>query len=144
MRADRLDDLVADRVVHAERTHRLLKNESDAPATNRANGLALGIERRQLLLPRCAGVEQHLARHDVARPVDQPQDGPCGQALAAAAFAHDAQHAASMEIEADAIEGARRAGVLDEVNHQVAHGQDVALSINHRGPPRRAGRRPGS
>src|SRR4029078_3241323 len=91
MVAHRLYDLVADRVVHAECAHRLLEDQADLATAHLADRVALGIERCQRLLLRCAGIEQHLARDDAARPVDQTQDSPRGQALAAATLAHHAE-----------------------------------------------------
>ena len=64
VRAHRLDDLVADGVVHAERGHRLLEDQPDPAAAHRAHGLAFGVERRQILLFRRTWIEQHTARGD--------------------------------------------------------------------------------
>jgi hypothetical protein len=131
-------------VVHAERGHRFLKNQPDAAAAHRPHGTPLGIERGQILLFGRAGIEQHAARGNAAGPVDQPQDGARGDALAAAAFADHAEHPSGVQIEADAVERANAAGVLDEIHHQVTHRQRMARSVHgfsHKDRPHRAPRR---
>ena len=56
-------------------------------------------------------------------------------------FADDAQRLAREQIERGAVHRAHGALVGEEIRLQVAHGQD---RLSHTGPPRRAGRRPGS
>ena len=58
---------------------------------------------------------------DAARPLDELQDRPHRDALAAAAFADDAEHLAGHDVEADAVDGAHQALVQGEGDAQVAH-----------------------
>ncbi|MEA2961297.1 MAG: hypothetical protein QOI46_1395 [Alphaproteobacteria bacterium] len=62
-------------------------------------------------------------------------------ALAATAFADHAEHPPGVKIETHAVQRADRAGVLDEVDDQVTHGQDMARvvhGLSHRDRPHRA------
>ena len=94
---DRLDDLVAHRVHGAERGHRLLEDRARSPPPRIARISALfGLELRQVdHRPARAGAAGRRNRisplDDPARPVDDPQDRARGDALAAAALAHDAE-----------------------------------------------------
>ena len=65
--AHRLHDLVADRVVHAERAHRLLEDQADLAAAHLADRVACGIERGQS--PAAAARRDRAApRRDTMRP----------------------------------------------------------------------------
>src|SRR5262249_18327795 len=102
---DRLNDLAADRVHGTERGHRLLEDERDLPAADRAHLLAIRLELREIDHRGRAAVagrpsEPDLAVDDSARPIDDAQDRARGDALAAAAFADDAERAAGRHVEA--------------------------------------------
>ena len=106
--ADRLDDLVADGVHRAERGHRLLEDQRDLAAADRAHLAAVGGRARPGRS--CVAVRrasrQDLAADDAARAVDDAQDRLGGDALAAAALADDAERLAGADVEADAVDGA--------------------------------------
>src|SRR5205814_5262133 len=103
-----LHDLVADRVIVAERHHRLLEDQRDLLAADRAHFSAIGrefceIDRRGT----AAGpLQPDLAGFDPPWLVDNAQYAARRDALAATAFADDAECAARAHIEADAVNGA--------------------------------------
>ena len=137
---DRLGDLVADGVMLAEAGHRLLEDQCDlrpADAAHRRLRQGREVDRRAAALR----AQQDLPAHHPAGAVDDAQDGAGGDALAAAALANHAEGAALEHVEIDAIHGAHDALAAMELGMQVADGQD---RVSHKGPPRRAGRHPGS
>ena len=76
------------------------------------------------------------------RAIDDAQDRPCGDALAAAALTDDAERRALRHVEADAVDRVHGALVLREVRLQTANGQEQA--IVHMDPRRPGARRQGS
>ena len=120
MLAHDLRDLVADGVVHAERRHRLLEDQSDPAAAHRAHLAAMRVERREVerLLPVTAA-QPDVPGHDAPGPVDDAQDGARGDALATAALTDDAERAAAVHVEADAFQRANDALVLVKLDHQI-------------------------
>ena len=152
---DGLDDLVAHRVHRAEGGHRFLRDQRDLAAADVAHRRAA---RRQLgevdhlaalFLAGRAAAEADLARGDASRQLDELQDRLHGHALAAAAFAHDAQHLPGHDVEAGAVDGAHQPLVEREGDFQVAHreqrgwGVGVHRFLNgYKGRRHRAARRP--
>ena len=141
---DRLDDLRADRVHRAERRHRFLRDQRDLGAAQVAHhaGRAAGGARGRSVCR--ASAIQDLAAGDAAGRIDQLQDRPHRHALAAAAFADDADDLAGEHVEAHAIDRAHRAFVQSERHAQVAHAQQrrSAQLSGCRDRRHRAGRRP--
>ena len=119
---DRLDDLVADRVHRAEGGHRLLRDQRDLARRGcRASPAPRGGSLREIdRLRAVAPAEADLARGDAAGPFDQLQDRLHGHALAAAAFADDAEHLAGHDVEAGAVDGAHQPLVHREGDAEVA------------------------
>jgi hypothetical protein len=102
---DRLHDLIADRIVVAERGHRLLKNQRDLLATDRANLVAFRVQLRQVYLGTIGRVVDDLAADDLGRPWDDPQHRLSRHRLAAPAFTDQRQRLALADMEADTIDG---------------------------------------
>src|SRR6185436_2063757 len=74
---------------------------------------------RRRLLQQVFAVEQHLAGGDAARRLrDEAHDRERGDALAAARFADDAERAAALEPEVDAVHGPHLAALRGEVRAQ--------------------------
>ena len=92
---ERLGNLAADGVDRVERRHRLLQDQADLAAADRAHRPL--VERQQV-----AAVEADGAADDPSRRVDQAQDRQRGQRLAAARLADQGQRLAGVEREADA------------------------------------------
>src|SRR5262249_20612656 len=125
---DGLDDLIADRMDGAERGHRLLKNEGDLSAPDGAHLTAVRVVLAHIDNPITTGVvyplapqEENLPRDDAAGSIDDAQDRPSGDALAAAAFPDNAKRAPWKHIEAGPINRLDDALVLREVRFQLAH-----------------------
>ena len=97
-------------------------------------------ERRARSIARGAAAIQDLAAGDAAGRIDQLQDGPHRHALAAAAFADDADDLAGEHVEAHAVDRAHRAFVQAERHAQVAHAQQRFSGCRDR--RHRAGHRP--
>ena len=69
--------------------------------------------------------EQHLAADGARRALgQQAHDRQRGQALAAARFADQAQHLATAQREADAVDRLHHAAAQEEMRVQVAHLED--------------------
>ena len=137
---DRLDDLRAHRVHRAECRHRLLRDQRDLGA---AQGAHQAAARRQAgQVDRSWLPWRYRISPPVMRPgrIDQLQDRAHRYALAAAAFADDADDLAGEYVEAHAIDRAHRAFVHAERHAQVAHPQQRFSGCRDR--RHRAGRRP--
>src|SRR6185503_12155510 len=111
---ERLDDLLAHGVDGTERGHRLLRDQRDLGAADRAELGALRGEPRQIdrglrVLP-----EQDPAADDAPGRLDDLQDGLHGDALAAAALADDPDDLAWMHVEAHAVDRANEPFVQRE------------------------------
>ena len=141
--ADCLDDLVADRVVSAERRHRLLKNKSDFLAPNGADGAAGRIELRELDGCAVGGAIDDLAADDPAGPVHDTQDRARRDALATAALAHEPERPAGEHVEARAVDSLDDAFILEKVCLEVLHREDRELRC-HKGLRHRAVHRRGN
>ena len=101
VRADGLDDLVADAIERVEAGERVLEHHADAPAAHLAHLLG-----RQVV-DALAG-QAHLAAHDAPRRLEQADDGSAGQRLAGARLADHAQHLAAGDVEGDIVDGGQR------------------------------------
>jgi hypothetical protein len=73
-------------------------------------------------------MQQDLALHDAAGWVDELQDRACRHALAAAAFADDAQRLAALDGEIDGIDRAHGPFLKEEMGLEGAHVQDGVSS----------------
>ena len=152
MEHDRLGDLVAHRVHGTERGHRLLEDEGDLrPADGADLGAIRGelgqIHHRAALRHLGGGLstEADLAVDDPARTIHDPEDRAGGDALAAAAFPHDAEGGPWIEVEAHAVDRLHGAFVLHEVGLQIPDRQERRRDLSgHRGPRHPGGRRRGS
>ena len=118
---ERLGDLAADRVDGIERRHRLLQDQADLAAADRAHRPL--VERQEV-----APVEPHRAADDPSRRVDQTQDRQRRQRLAAARLADQGQRLAGVEREADARHGGHHAALDGE-----GRGEAVDVEEGHRG-----------
>jgi hypothetical protein len=101
MEAQRLGDMGADRHHRIERRHRLLEDHGDAIAADRRH-LALA-ERSEV-----ATVEPDRPARHPARFLQEPHDGQCRHALAAAALAHQGHGLMRIDREADAVDDGGR------------------------------------
>ena len=116
MEPDRFGDLVADGVDRAERGHRLLKDHRDVLAPNIADlgpARAEGdqIDRLSDFRPIVLAdpMKEDLPVHDPAGMIQNLQDRPRRDALAAAALAHDTERLAALHLKRDAVHGAHDA-----------------------------------
>ncbi len=91
MRADRLDELAADRVERIERRERILEDRADPAAADLAHRVVWQ-------LVDAPAVEPDLARGDASRRLEQADDRRAGQRLAGAGLADDAQHLAGRDV----------------------------------------------
>ena len=129
---DRLDDLRADRVHGTEGGHRLLEDEADVAASNRAYLAAVGLELDQVDFRSVRAREDDLAFDDSAGTIDDAQDRLRRDALAAAALADDAERLSREDVEGRAVDGLGRSLVLEEAGLQVPHRQERLRVIRHR------------
>ena len=118
---DRLDDLRAHGVHRAERRHRFLRDQRDLRAAQIAHQPPARRQAREVDRLVAALAIQDLAAGDASRRIDQLQDRAHRDALAAAAFADDADDLAGEHVEAHAVDRAHRAFVQAERHAQVAH-----------------------
>src|SRR5436189_6022791 len=107
MEKEHLDDLVADAVDGTERRHRLLEDERDLGAADRAHLAAIRVELREIdglpgSIP-TRPVKMNLALDDPPRPIDDPENRSRGHALATSTFAHDPERRPRRHVEAHAI-----------------------------------------
>ena len=117
MRADGLDDLLADGEHRVERGHRLLEHHGDAGA---ADALHAGIGE---FGERLAGEADFAGRDAGRRLRQQAHDGERGDALAAAGFADDAQDFAFVERERDVLHRGDLAARGGERGGEVGYGE---------------------
>ena len=120
MKTQRLGYLLADREDGIQRGHRILKDHRDVVTTYCAH---LGIRQ----LHQIAVFEQHLAAHDFSRRRNQTHDRQRGHRLAAAAFAHQPQQLAAIEVKADVIYGAHDSRARREMGLQIVNFEQVHL-----------------
>src|SRR4051794_13958078 len=102
MQPDSFDDLLADGVDRAQARHRLLEDHRDLPAAHLADLPPLGAEPGDVDRSAPGPVETTVMQQDPTG--DDPsgtrhdlQDRACGDALAAAALADDAQRLAAVQ-----------------------------------------------
>ena len=119
VKPERLDDLLADRMDRAEGRHRLLRDQRDLGAPDRAKLRALRREPGQVDGRRRVLLEEDLAADDAAGRLDDLQDGLHRDALAAPALADDPDDLAGMHVEADAVDRADEPFVEEEVDAKV-------------------------
>src|SRR6266850_4021478 len=112
MRADRLLELLADRVERIERAERILEHDADAPA---ADGAQRCVRKLVDALP----FEPDLARGEAPRRLEQPHDGEAGERLAGARLSHHAEHFAARHGERHVIDRDQRAAPRAELDPQV-------------------------
>ena len=117
VRADRLDDLVADPVKRVEAGQRVLEHHADAGAAHLAHLVGRGVVDA---LP----VEPHLAAGDASRRLEQADHGGAGQRLAGARFTDHAQHLAGGDVEGDPVHRDELAAAAEEGDLEVADGED--------------------
>src|SRR5471032_668809 len=108
-----LGDLVADPHQRIERGHRLLEDHADAVAAQQAH---LRWSQRQQV----AILEGDAAARDSQRRRQESHDGGGGDRLAGAAFAHDAEDLAGLEIEAYILDRIGTVGALGQRDGEVA------------------------
>ena len=118
-----LGDLVAHREHRVERRHRLLEDHRDLVAPDLRH-LVLGELREVAALE-----HDRRGRLDPARQVDQPHDRERGHRLAAAGLADDAERAARLDREVDAVDGADHAAVRVEGRAEVLDRQQLAHAL---------------
>ena len=135
MRANGLDDLVADAVHGVERRHGLLEDHGHVVAAHLAVFL-LG-ERRQVL-----AVELHRAAGDVAGFGQKAHNRQARDRLARAGFAHDGEDLPFVNRERHVVDGADDAALDGELGAEVLHfKQHRATSSSTSDPNRREYRR---
>ena len=119
--AQHLVDLLLDRVQRIERGHRLLEDHRDPVAADVADGFLF---QAQQVLP---GVLDGPGRMPGERVGQQAQDRVGGHRFAGAAFAHQRQGFAALDIEADAFDHPLTALADDKFDGQVAHFDQIVL-----------------
>ena len=125
---DRLDDLVANGVHLAERGHRLLKDHRYRAAPERPHLRVARTKGSDVHFQAPTGRPQkHLAPLDAARPVDNLQDRPGGNALPAPTLPNQAQRATVTNVEAGAVYCLDHALIGEEVGHQIPHCEEGLL-----------------
>ena len=131
VRANGLDDLVADAVHGVERRHGLLEDHGHVVAAHLAVFL-LG-ERRQVL-----AVELHRAAGDVAGFGQKAHNRQARDRLARAGFAHDGEDLPFVDRERHVVDGADDAALDGELSAEVLHfKQHVTTSFSTWGQDRR-------
>jgi len=126
--ADRLGDLLAAGEDGVERGHRLLEDHRDVVAAERPH-LILGE------LEEVAALEQDPAGDVAAVARQQPHDAERGDALATARLTDDAEGAALIDVEVDAVDRLDRAVLGLEVGLEALDPEDLGLNTQFR-PPR--------
>ena len=134
MRGHRLDQLPGDAQHRVQRGHRVLEDHGDVAAAHLADRVLVQV--RQV-----AAAEGDRAADDAGRLVEQAHDRLGADALARAGFADDAERLARVKVEADAVDGAHRAGIGQEPGAQVAHLQQRLSGFVHADRASRGGRR---
>ena len=136
------DDLIADGIMNRKRSHRFLEDQPNAPTTNGAHAFRIGIESQNISTSGTARVKDNTTPHNPARPIQNAQDGSCGNAFAAAAFPDNTECAPCTEIEADAFKGTHHALLHFEMDREIAYGE--CNLISHKGQPHHAAHPPGN
>ena len=127
--ADAFHDLFADGIDRCQRCHRLLEDHGNIFAANITNGVPSGIQVYQIDgLVVAIGVIEDLAA--CLAGMEQAQNRACGDALAAAALADDAQTAAAFDGKVDAVHCAHDAGQHFEMYVQIKDFEN-RLRIGH-------------
>ncbi len=111
--AQRLLDLKPDGEHRVERCHRVLEDEPDLAATNRAQ--CVDVELEEILVGVNGFAGDDLAR----RHRDQPQQRHHRHALAGTTLADHTEELAAADLEADAVDGVHNAVLSVELGRQV-------------------------
>ena len=111
---DRLGKLIADAHERVEAGQRVLEDDADAPAADRAHP-----RRRQIV--DALAVEPDFAAGDPAWRVKKADDGEAGQRLAGAGFADDPENLARRNVERDAVERDERPLSRCEFDAEIAN-----------------------
>ena len=133
---DRLDDLVTDRVHRAERGHRLLEDEPDLAAVDRAHLGAIGLELREIDRVVAFSPSRHLAvlptdfarRSRISPPTMRPGRSTMRMieravTLLPQPLSPTIPSVRRENVEAGAIDRLDQPVILEEVGLQVAHGK---------------------
>jgi hypothetical protein len=116
VRADSLNNLVADSQQRIKAGQRILKYRADVPAPEPAHLL-----RRQVVDTLAA--ELDLSAGDSSRPIQEADNGVTGHGLAGAGFADHTKNLAGPDVEADVVDGDKRALAGRELDRQVFDAQ---------------------
>jgi hypothetical protein len=120
---DRLGNLVADGERGVQRSHRLLEDHCELVAAQVAQALRRALQQ-------VFALEQHLAVGDAPRRLGhEAHDRERGHALAASGFADDAERAAALEPEIDAVHRAHLAVLGVEQRPQPANFKERGRGI---------------
>ena len=135
VQANGFDDLIAHGVEGAEGRHGFLEDQCDLAAADGPHLPPVGIQSRQVDLVDAPVfqllAEPNLAVGDLTGLFHDAQDRARGDALAAAAFADDAERLAGEDVKAGPIDGVHDAFVLEVVGLEVPDGQDGEGRIGH-------------
>ena len=112
--AQSLGHLVADGEHRVQGVHDVLENHADVAA---ADEIQLLFTQGKKVLP----PEANLAPGDLPLPGKQPQDGQCRDALAAAAFAHDAKNFTLIHVKGNPVGTGNKLLSAAESNIQRVH-----------------------
>ena len=117
MQAQRLGDLRADRQHRIERRHRLLEDHGDAVAADRGH-------RALVEAARDRGPRSGWRRASPGPVLQEAHDGQCGDALAAAALAHQRHRLVGVDGEAHAVDDRRRVAGRPEGDGEILNFQE--------------------
>ena len=119
MQSERFSDLLSNREDRIQRSHRVLKDHRDIIATNRAHfsvGKFQQVPAIKNNFPACNPARRRYQTHDRKR----------SHRLATTAFAHQAKELATIEVKADVINRAHKAGTGSEMRSQVLNFEKVS------------------
>ena len=135
VQANGFHNLVAHGVEGTERRHGFLEDECDLAAADRPHLPPVGIQRRQVDFVHAPVAEllaePDLAVGDFAGLFHDAQNGARGDALAAAAFADDAERLAGVDVKAGPVDRVHYAFILEVVGLEVLDGQNGEGRIGH-------------
>ena len=123
MLTDHLANLFPDRINRIQCRHRILKDDRDLLAAQRADLLAVFIQLIHADFTAIFMVVGDGTAFDAGELRQQSQNGVCRNTLAAAALAHNAQRFPSLDVKADAAEHLIAAAVGIEINAQILHAE---------------------
>ena len=140
MGGHRLDELAGDAQDRVQRRHGVLEDHGDFAAADGTD--AVFVQRREVLAAEADG-----AADNTGGIVEQADDRFRADTFARTGLTDDAQGFAGVQVEADAIDRAHRAGVGQEPGAQITHLKDGSVTgwclsgYGHVGPASRAVRR---